>query len=123
MKARGQQPRVLYEYWAPSTQPLGTGGNMHFAFSFAAQAAEVEVDTQTGEVRVLQVIAANDVGRVINPLGLLGQVEGGVMMGLGNALTEEFIVEDGRIFTDRLARYRMPGITPTPEIVSILVAH
>ena len=44
-------------------------------------------------------------------------------MGLGNALTEEFIVEDGRIFTDRLARYRMPGITQTPEIVSIVVEH
>jgi len=56
-------------------------------------------------------------------LGLLGQVEGGIMMGLGNALTEHFIVEDGRVFTDRLARYRMPGITHTPEIVSIVVEH
>jgi xanthine dehydrogenase molybdenum-binding subunit len=96
---------------------------MHFAFSFAAQAAEVEVDTETGEVKVLTVIAANDVGRVINPLGFLGQVEGGVMMGLGNALTEEFIVEDGRVFTDHLARYRMPNITHTPEIVSLVVEH
>jgi xanthine dehydrogenase molybdenum-binding subunit len=96
---------------------------MHFVFSFAAQAAEVEVDVETGEVRVLTVIAANDVGRAINPLGLLGQVEGGVMMGLGNALTEDFIIEDGRVFTDRLARYRMPGIAQTPEIVSIVVEH
>jgi xanthine dehydrogenase molybdenum-binding subunit len=96
---------------------------MHFAFSFAAQAAEVEVDTQTGEVRVPCVIAAHDVGRVINPLGLQGQIEGGVLMGLGNALTEEFIVDDGRVFTDRLARYRMPNITQTPEIVSIMVEH
>ena len=123
MKAEGRQPRAGYEYWAPATQPLGAEGKMHFAFSFAAQAAEVEVDVETGEVRVLTVIAANDVGRAINPLGLLGQVEGGVMMGLGNALTEEFIVEDGRVFTDRLARYRMPGITQTPEIVSIVVEH
>ena len=58
----GQRPRALYEYEAPKTQPLGTGGDMHFAFSFAAQAAEVEVNTLTGEVRVLRVIAANDVG-------------------------------------------------------------
>ncbi|MBF8257160.1 MAG: putative aldehyde oxidoreductase, partial [Anaerolineales bacterium] len=123
MKAEGRQTRAAYEYWAPATQPLGSEGRMHFAFSFAAQAAEVEVDTETGEVRVLCIIAANDVGRAINPLGLLGQVEGGVMMGLGNALTEEFIVEDGRVFSDHLARYRMPGISHTPEIVSIVVEH
>ncbi|NIR43635.1 MAG: molybdopterin-dependent oxidoreductase, partial [Gemmatimonadetes bacterium] len=91
-------------------QPLGQGGDMHFAFSFAAQAAEVEVDRQTGEVAVRTVISVNDVGKIINPLGLLGQVEGGVMMGLGNALTEHYIVEDGEVFSDRLAHYRMPSI-------------
>ncbi len=123
MQADGQVPRARYEYWAPATQPLGQGGDMHFAFSFAAQAAEVEVDTRTGEVRVLTIIAATDVGKVINPLGLQGQVEGGVMMGLGNALTEEFIVEQGVPFSDRLARYRMPNILQTPEIVVIHVEH
>jgi len=123
MHAEGREPRTLYEYWAPETQPLGEGGDMHFAFSFAAQAAEVEVNTLTGEVRVLRVIAANDVGRAINPLGLKGQVEGGVMMGLGNALTEHFIVEDGVVFTDHLARYRMPSIALTPEITPIIVEH
>ena len=123
MKAEGREPRATFEYWAPATQPLGTGGDMHFAYSFAAQAAEVEVDLDTGEVSVKCVIAANDVGRAINPLGLQGQIEGGVMMGLGNALTEEFIVEDGIVFSDRLARYRMPSIVHTPEIVSIVVEH
>jgi selenium-dependent xanthine dehydrogenase len=123
IKAEGREPRALYEYWAPATLPLGQGGDMHFAFSFAVQAAEVEVDTRTGEVRVLQVIAANDVGRALNPLGLQGQVEGGVVMGLGNALTENFLVEEGRVVTDRLARYRMPSIVHTPEIVSIVVEH
>ena len=123
MKASGQQPRALYEYEAPRTQPLGTGGDMHFAFSFAAQAAEVEVNTVTGEVRVLRVLAANDVGTAVNPLGLQGQVEGGVMMGLGNCLTEEFIMNEGNIVTDHLARYRVPGIMLTPEIKSIVVEH
>jgi xanthine dehydrogenase molybdenum-binding subunit len=123
MRAEGRQPRSDYEYWAPETQPLGSGGDIHFAFSFAAQAAEVEVDLETGEVRVLQVIAANDVGRALNPLGLQGQVEGGVMMGIGSALTEEFIVEQGVVYTDRLARYRMPSIVHTPEITSIVVEH
>src|SRR4030043_2445969 len=118
MRAENRDPRALVEYWAPETQPLGQGGDMHFAYSFAAQAAEVEVNTRTGEVRVLRVVAAHDVGKAINPLGLQGQVEGGVMMGLGNALTEQFIVEDGIVVTDRLARYRMPSIVHTPEIIS-----
>jgi xanthine dehydrogenase molybdenum-binding subunit len=111
----------LYEYWAPETKPLGQGGDMHFAYAFAAQAAEVEVNTSTGEVRVLRVIAANDVGKAINPLGLQGQVEGGIMMGLGNALIENFIVDGGYIFSDRMARYRIPSIVHTPQITSIIV--
>ncbi|MCW5857130.1 MAG: xanthine dehydrogenase family protein molybdopterin-binding subunit [Caldilineales bacterium] len=123
MKAEGRTAKALYEYWAPETKPLGQGGDMHFAFSFAAQAAEVEVDTRTGEVRVLTIIAATDVGKVLNPLGMVGQVEGGVMMGLGNALTEHFIVENGVPFSDRLARYRMPSIVQAPEIVVIHVEH
>jgi CO/xanthine dehydrogenase Mo-binding subunit/aerobic-type carbon monoxide dehydrogenase small subunit (CoxS/CutS family) len=123
MRAEGRPPKVLFEYSAPLTQPLGEGGDMHFAFAFAAQAVEVEVDTRTGEVRVLRVIAANDVGMAINPLGLQGQVEGGIMMGLGNALTEQFIVEEGKVVTDRLARYRIPSITQTPEITSFVVEH
>jgi xanthine dehydrogenase molybdenum-binding subunit len=96
---------------------------MHFAYSFAAQAAQVEVNTRTGEARVLKVIVANDVGKALNPLGLQGQVEGGVMMGIGNALTENFIVENGVIFTDRMARYRIPSIAQTPRITSIVVEH
>jgi xanthine dehydrogenase molybdenum-binding subunit len=123
MKAQGQQPLVRYTYEAPKTKPLGEGGDMHFAFSFAAQAAEIELNKLTGEVRVLKVISANDVGMAVNPLGLQGQVEGGVMMGLGNALTEEFIVENGYVVTDHLARYRVPGIMLTPEITSIIVEH
>jgi xanthine dehydrogenase molybdenum-binding subunit len=123
MKQAGQQPRAMYEYEAPKTQPLGTGGDMHFAFSFGVQAAEVEVNKLTGEVRVLKVISANDVGMAVNPLGLQGQVEGGVMMGLGNALTEEFIMDNGYVVTDHLARYRIPGIMLTPEITSIIVEH
>jgi xanthine dehydrogenase molybdenum-binding subunit len=123
MQAMGLEPKALYEYWAPDTRPLGEGGDMHFAYSFAAQAAEVEVNTRTGEVEVLRVVVANDVGKAINPLGLQGQVEGGVMMGLGNAITEQFITQNGHVFTDRLARYRMPSIVHTPDIVSIIVEH
>jgi xanthine dehydrogenase molybdenum-binding subunit len=121
--AEGRPPRVFYEYWAPETRPLGQGGDMHFAYAFAAQAVEVEVNCISGEVHVLRVIAANDVGKVINPLGLQGQVEGGIMMGIGNVLTENFIVDQGRVITDRMARYRIPSIMLTPEIFSIIVEH
>ena len=121
--AEGREPRASYEYWAPATQPLGQGGDMHIAYSFGVQAAEVEVNPITGQVKVLRVISANDVGRAVNPLGLQGQVEGGVMMGLGNALTEHFIVEEGRVVTDRMARYRIPSIVHMPEIISIVVEH
>ncbi len=121
--ASGRTPCATVTYWAPATSPLGTGGDMHFAFSFAAQAAEVEVNTRTGEVTVLRVISGNDVGYAINPLGLRGQIEGGVMMGLGHALTENFQVEEGRVISDRLARYRMPSIALTPEITPLVIEH
>jgi len=121
VKQEGRQPVTMYEYWAPETRPLGDGGDMHFAFSFGAQAAEVAVNTHTGEVKVLRVIAATDVGKALNPLGLRGQIEGGVMMAIGNALTEEVIMEEGMVFTDRMARYRIPSIEVTPEIIPIVV--
>jgi xanthine dehydrogenase molybdenum-binding subunit len=123
MLASGRPPVTSYTYWAPATRPLGEGGDMHFAFSFAAQAAEVEVNTRTGEVKVLRMIIANDVGYAINPLGLRGQIEGGAIMGIGHTLTENFIVKDGYVVTDRLARYRTPSIVHTPEIISFVVEH
>ncbi len=121
MIERRRAPQASYEYWAPKTAPLGQPGDMHVAFSFAAQAAEVEVDTRTGEVAVLRVIVANDVGFAVNPLGLKGQIEGGVIMGIGHALTEDFILDEGRVVTDRLASYRTPSISFTPEITSFVV--
>jgi CO/xanthine dehydrogenase Mo-binding subunit/aerobic-type carbon monoxide dehydrogenase small subunit (CoxS/CutS family) len=121
--SHGRNPKVEYTYWAPATTPLGQGGDMHFAFSFAAQAAEIEVNTLTGEVRVLRLISANDVGYAINPLGLQGQVEGGAIMGIGQALSEDFLLHEGIVISDRLARYRTPSITFTPLITSFFVEH
>lgn len=123
MHAEGYEASARFEYQAPGTRQLGEGGDTHFAYSFAAQAAEVSVDTRTGDVTVLQVITANDAGKCLNPLGLQGQAEGGVMMGIGGALMESFIIDDGLVFTDRMARYRIPSIQHTPEIISIVVEH
>jgi len=121
MKREGREPKALYEYWAPKTQPLGTGGDMHFGYSYGVQTAQVEVDVQTGEVQVLRVAVANDIGRAINPLALQAQVEGGLIMGMGNAMIEEFIVENGQVITDRLARYKVPSITQTPQLTSFII--
>ncbi len=123
MRQHGLEPRSLHEYWAPKTQPLGSGGDMHFAFSYATQVALVSVDLTSGAVHVLRVIAATDVGRAINPLLLQGQIEGGIVMAMGNALTEAYIVEDGVPWSTLLARYKMPSIKHAPRITSHLVEH
>jgi xanthine dehydrogenase molybdenum-binding subunit len=122
-QGQGLSTRILQEYYGPKTQPLGTGGDMHFAFSYAMQAALVAVDMHTGEVKVLKILSATDVGRAINPLQTQGQIEGGIIMALGNCLTEAYIVEEGVPWSTLLARYKMPSIKHTPEIVSHLVEH
>jgi len=121
MKAHGVQARTRYEYHAPATQPLGSGGDMHFAFSYATQAALVEIDTETGEVHVVKIVSSTDIGRAINPLMLQGQIEGGIIMAMGNCLSEAFIIEEGKPWSRLLARYKMPSIKHTPQIISRLV--
>ena len=115
--------RESYEYWAPKTQALGTGGDMHFAFGFCAQAVLCEVELDTGKVHVRKVVAAHDVGRAINPLTLEGQIEGGIVMCIGYALNEHYIQEQGQPWSSVMARYKMPGIMQSPEIVSHIVEH
>ena len=119
----GDNLLVRYDYDAPSTQPLGSGGDMHFAFGFSAQAALCEIDMNTGEVHVRKIIAAHDVGRAINPLTLAGQIEGGIVMCIGYTLTEHYIQEQGIPWTDVMARYKMPSILHSPTIVSHIVEH
>jgi xanthine dehydrogenase molybdenum-binding subunit len=115
--------KVQHEYWAPKTNPLGTGGDMHVAFGFCAQAVLCEIDMRTGEVSVRKVVAAHDVGRAINPLTLEGQIEGGIVMCIGYTLTEHYIQEDGIPWTNVMARYKTPSITHAPKIVSHIVEH
>ena len=121
MLAEGREAKLRYEYWAPKTQPLGTGGDMHFAFSYAIHAALVSVDLDTGEVAVERVASAHDVGRAINPLSLSGQIEGGIVMGIGNALTEHYIEENGVPWTRHLGQYKMPGIKHMPAMDNYLI--
>ncbi|MBI3241310.1 MAG: molybdopterin-dependent oxidoreductase [Chloroflexi bacterium] len=115
-RREGRQPKVMYQYVAPMVPQYH-----HFAFGFGAQAALVEVDTRTGETKVLKVIAACDVGRVINPLALQGQVEGSISMGLGMALQENFVMKDGYVVTDSLHKCHLPAIDQTPEVITFFV--
>jgi selenium-dependent xanthine dehydrogenase len=117
----GRQAVARQIFEAPGTQPLGEEGDMHVAFSYGVQAAQVEVDLETGEVVVLKVVNAHDIGRAINILGLLGQIRGGIIMGIGSALTEHYPVEQGIPFCNTLSKYKVPGIRHTPEIVTHLV--
>ncbi len=120
-KRRGLLLAASHVYTPPPTVPLGKDGDAHFAYGYATQAALVEVDTGTGEVQVLKVIAAHDVGRAINPLAIEGQLAGGVMMGLGYALMEELQIEKGITKNASFARYTLPRIRQAPEVVPILV--
>ena len=89
--------------------------------SFCAQAAEVEVDPETGAVTVRRLVSAHDVGAILNPLMHQGQVEGGVIQGLGYALMEELQTEDGHISTVSFGDYKIPTIADLPELVTVLV--
>ena len=89
--------------------------------SFCAQAAEVEVDPETGAVTVKRLVSAHDVGAILNPLMHQGQVEGGVIQGLGYALMEELHTEDGHISTVSFGDYKIPTIADVPELVTVLV--
>ena len=88
---------------------------------YGAIFAEVEVDTETGEVTVLKLTSAFDVGRAINPELVKGQIIGGGVMGIGFALTEDLLVEDGRIMNSGFTDYRLLRTCDVPEIVPIIV--
>ena len=135
LAARGKSFEREVFYVAPQTYPVPDhiapapvpGQNpdetrLHFAYSFAAQAAIVAVDEKTNEVEVLKVISASDVGEPINPQGVKGQIEGGILMGMGYGLSEEFRLEGGRPITDRYGKLGLLRITHTPEMVAISVS-
>jgi CO/xanthine dehydrogenase Mo-binding subunit len=105
--------------WDPPTSPLDENGQgiPYATYGFAAQLAEVEVDTILGTVKVLEIVAAHDVGRAINPTLVEGQIHGGIAQGLGLALMEEFI--PGR--TENLHDYLIPTAGDMPRIKSYLI--
>ena len=89
--------------------------------SFCAQVAEVEVDPETGQVTVRRFVSVHDVGTVLNPLNHQGQIEGGIIQGLGYALMEELKVEQGQVTTGHFGEYKIPTIRDIPELTTVLL--
>lgn len=96
-------------------------GEAYSVYCFATQVAEVTVDLRSGRVRVDRVTAAHDVGKAINPATLTGQIEGGVVQGMGYALMEELKVVDGRCLNPGFTDYLIPSAVDAPVVESILV--
>ena len=101
--------------------PTTSQGDAYQTFGWATQLAEVEVDTDTGFVQVTRLVSATDAGRAINPMGVEGQVQGGAVMGLGYALYEQHVVDQGRARTGSLAFYLVPTPLDVPEIECLIV--
>jgi len=89
--------------------------------SFVAQVAEVEVDPETGRVRLRNFVSAHDVGTIINPLGHQGQIDGEAIMAIGSGLMEELIDDQGKILTTHLGEYKIPNIVDIPRFKTVLV--
>src|SRR5438445_59497 len=102
----------------PSTQNQG-----HVAFLFAAHRAVVDVDVETGLVKVVQVATAQDVGKAINPVAVVGQIEGGIAQGLGLAVMEEVQLRDGHVRNASFTDYLLPTTLDMPPVVTELIEH
>jgi CO/xanthine dehydrogenase Mo-binding subunit len=125
--APGERTAVAeYTYLAPETTPFDpeTGqGLPNFAYGYVAEAVEVEVDTETGELRIRRVVCADDVGQAVNPQQVEGQIEGGVAQAVGWATCENFITEQGRVLTPHLSTYLIPTIADVPEKVNAVIVE
>lgn len=111
-------------WMAPATEPttlLKENGNFAPNYSFMTQAAEVEVDLKTGKVKLLKMVTAHDCGRALNPMLVEGQLEGSVVGGMGQALYEDTIVENGSMMNPSFTDYGFPTMMETPEIGCIEV--
>jgi len=120
--------KMRTEWESPQSQIIGQGfrgpnPDDVALNTWGAQFAEVEVDTDTGEVRVLRIVAAHECGRIINPLTATSQIEGGVIQGIGFALFEQRVLNNatGRMVNANLRDYKLPSACDIPEIESVLV--
>lgn len=94
----------------------------NITYGYVAETVELEVDTETGEITLLKVYCADDVGKAINPMQVEGQIEGAVVQAAGYTLTENFIQKNGYVVTDMLSKYMIPSVQDVPlEVESIIL--
>jgi CO/xanthine dehydrogenase Mo-binding subunit len=124
MAASGRPTQVLEKFDAPSAptiDPLTGQGKPFNDYTFGTQAVEVEVDTETGVARATRLVACYDIGQAINRHSAEGQIEGGAVQGLGHALMEEVILEEGINRNPHLIDYRIPTALDAPPVEAILI--
>ena len=116
-----------YMYHPPPTTPFDpeTGEcDPNFAYGYVAEAVEIEVDIETGQVQLLEVVCANDVGKVINPQQLEGQIEGAIVQAQGYALMEYLVSREGKVLNPFLSTYLIPTALDVPPLVkSVVLEH
>jgi CO/xanthine dehydrogenase Mo-binding subunit len=125
-KAEERPAIAEFKYLAPRTTPFDkeTGYSMpNFQYAYVAQAVEVEVDTETGHVKVIRITSADDVGKAINPDLIIGQIEGAIVQAHGYAVMEEYKTKDGRVLTDQFSTYLIPTILDIPEKVESVIVE
>ncbi len=125
-KWRGEdRPAIaVYQYRPPRTTPLDpqTGkSEPNFSYGYVAEAVTVEVDTETGGVRILDVVCTDDVGRAVNPQLVQGQIEGAVVQAAGYAIQENFVQQNGYVQTQHLSTYLIPTVWDVPESVHSVI--
>jgi CO/xanthine dehydrogenase Mo-binding subunit len=111
-------------YEAPPTEmfdPEDGHSKPNLAYGYVAQAVEVQVDTETGQVQVIRVTSAHDVGKAVNRQLIEGQIEGAVVQAVGYAITENFVMKEGRVLTPYMSNYLMPGVLDAPQHVDSVV--
>jgi len=120
-----ERPAIAtYQYRPPRTTPYDpqTGkSEPNFAYGYVAQAVKVEVNTETGTVRILEVVSANDVGRAVNPQQVQGQIEGAVVQAAGYAVMENFVQDGGYVQTQYLSTYLIPTVLDVPDRVQSVI--
>lgn len=115
---------VDHTYYPPKTtppDPLTGQCDPNVSYAYIAQAAEVSVDTETGEVKIEKVHCAIDVGKAINPQQVTGQIEGGIIQSVGYTVLENFIEKDGKVLTPNLSTYLIPTVLDIPDEMNIKV--
>ncbi len=112
-----------YEHHHRKTEDLDENGqgNCHVAFAFVAHRAVVDVDVELGLVKVVQIATAQDVGQVLNPLSVLGQIEGGIAQGLGLAIMEEIVIDKGIVKNPSFTDYLLPTALDAPDVVAVTI--